>query len=294
MPRRPALLSKAWALRESLHSRTRIVLWCGLLIGLLAFLREPLAQITPQPVAAPPESPATQEPSRAPADDAPLHGASLSGMAGNPATAATSPAAGSLPADSTAPTDGKAGPQRSRRRIVRKDGTEVVGWVRLVVPGEPVIVESEPDRSAVIPWDDIRQIELAPAPPLLAKSQIAQIGPHETFRTSILLNDGTVIGGTVTSYLPGQSVTVRTLNGDSSVLVWGLIARIQRLPDTPFESAPTGIGTAATTRASRFPKETILLMVVGGVAITIGGVIAVKALVDDWNKHPLCLSYCSR
>lgn len=290
MPRRPALLNKAWALRESLHSRTRIVLWCGLLIGLLAFWREPLAQITPQPVAAPPESPATQEPSRAPADDALLQGASPSGMAGNPATAATSPTAGSLPADSTAPTDDKAGPQRSWLRIVHKDGTELVGWVRLVVPGQPVTVESEPDRSAVIPWDDIQQIAAAPTP-LLLNPQVAPIGTLDPFHAGILLNDGTLVGGTVTSYLPGQSVTVRTPIGNSTVIAWGMIARIQRFPSVPLAHSPTGLRTASTARSSGFPKGATFAIVLGGVALTVGGVVGAVAGIDYLSKHPPVIAF---
>lgn len=291
MPRRPALLSKAWGLRESLRSRTRIVQWCGLLIGLLALLREPLAQTTP-PVAAPPESPATQEPPRAPADDAPLQGASPRGMAGNPATAAASPTTGSLPADSTAPSDGKADPQRSWRRIVRKDGTELVGWVRLVVPGQPVTVESEPDRLAVIPWDDIQHIAAAPTPPLLLNPQVAPIGTLDTFRAGILLNDGTLVGGTVTSYLPGQSVTVRTPIGNSTVIAWGMIARIQRFPSVPLALSPTGLGTASTARSAGFPKGATFAIVLGGVALTVGAVVGVVAGIDYLSKHPPILGGC--
>lgn len=282
----PANLSNAWALRESRRGGTRLALWCALLAGFLTFLPEPLAQTAPLGVAAQPEPLATQEPPRVPAGDTQLQAESPRSIAGHAATAAGNPPARPQAADPTAASDGKAGPQRSWRRIVRKDGTEVVGWVRWVVPGEPVTVESEPDQSTVIPWDDIQHIAAAPTPPLLLHPQVAAIGTLDTFRAGILLNDGTLVRGTVTSYLPGQSVTVRTPVGNSTVIAWGMIARIQRLSSVPLAPTPAASGSTPATRSSGLPPAAIFGIIFGGVALTVGAVVGVVAGIDYISKHP--------
>jgi len=108
------------------------------------------------------------------------------------------------------------------------------------------------------------------------------------FRAGSLLTDGTLIGGTVTSYLPERSVTILTAFGSRSVIAWRDITRIQRFPDllSPPHSAPAVIPSGGSSQKSGPRTTAVYLIFAGSLVLTIGGVIGTYALIDYVSKHP--------
>lgn len=108
------------------------------------------------------------------------------------------------------------------------------------------------------------------------------------FRAGILLTDGTLIGGTVTSYLPERSVTILTAFGSRHVIAWRDITRIQRFPDllSPPQSAPAALPSGGSAQKSGSSSAAVYLIFAGSLVLTIGGVIGTYALIDYVSNHP--------
>lgn len=157
----------------------------------------------------------------------------------------------------------------------------------------PPVVENIPPGAPLPPSAlDASAASASDRTPAAAKPRVSLLpeipGNTGPFRAGILLTDGTLIGGTVTSYVPERSVTILTAFGSRSVIAWRDIAHIQRfagLPPSP-TSEPAAIPSGGPSQNSGPRTTAVYLIFTGSLVLTIGGVIGTYFLIDYVSKHP--------
>lgn len=175
-----------------------------------------------------------------------------------------------------------AAPVRTRRRIVCKDGTVLTGWVDSITPGEPVAVAVGEGSPTLVPWHDILRVDAASTPPETAATVAVAQGPEldpalhsdgadSPLHVGVVLRDGTLLAGTATSYLPGESVTLTTALGRPRMVPWRQIARITRFPD----QLPPAVPAPASAKLSRDAKAQIAVAVIVPTVVLAGLGVAV-------------------
>lgn len=185
------------------------------------------------------------------------------------------------PEPSPSPLHSGANQVRTRRRIVCKDGTVLTGWVDSITPGEPVAVVLDEGSPTRVPWPDILRVDAASTPETAAAAAVApgpeldpalhSDGAGSPLHVGVVLRDGTLLAGTATSYLPGESVTLTTALGRPRVVPWRQIARITRFPD----QLPPAVPSPASAKLSRDAKAQIAVAVIVPTVVLAGLGVAV-------------------